>query len=782
MQKLKQGVVLLARSRRWRVEDTRPYDGCDLIVLTGAEAANIGQQCFLLSPFDTLEPIVARPRPRRVRVARWRAACRVLVRSESPPGNLRRAAAASIDLFPHQLEPALAIVRGLGARVLLADDVGLGKTMEAALVVAELRARGAADRVLILTPAGLRDQWHSELASRVNLEATVMDAAEVRRRLSTLPVGVNPWSTTPIAIASLDYAKRPEVLPAISSCRWDVLIVDEAHGVAGDSDRRRAAESLAAQAVYVLLLSATPHNGDTDAFAALCRMGAATSDGPILVFRRTRGEVRIGPGRKVRRLLVRSAPAEARVHRLLTRFIDAVARERGEDVRLAAGVLLKRACSSARSLEQSVERRLAVLDAGTAPDQASQLTLPLDVAGEVSAEDDVPQWHPDVRLDDPSKEQRMLNEIAAAARAAAAHETKVAAINRLLRRVREPIIVFTEYRDTLLNLAARLRRRSAVLHGGLTRPERSKAIAAFASAGVDLLLATDAAGEGLNLQQRCRVVVNVELPWNPMRLEQRIGRVDRIGQRRTVHAIHLVARGTVEVNMLARLRARVTRAQEEVGASDPLGSLATGAPGSQWPSTNLRNESCREAKRLTLVRSCPCGDDRQLALLAASGPWVARSRSSTTRSRLAGRTLLVFQATCEDGNGRIVESRIVSLAVADKSGRSLELARGDPRDPRLADVLQAALLEWQADSRRIHERFMSCRLAREEATALNRRSSPDLHQLQVGLFDRRAETASLLAMRRDERELSESSARLRALEAATELHLVEPCLLLVLVP
>src|SRR6185503_13968298 len=126
---------------------------------------------------------------------------------------------ARIDLLPHQLEPALALVRGLGSRVLLADDVGLGKTIQAGLAIAELRHGGAAERTLVLTPAGLREQWAAELADRFGLVPEVVDMADIRRRAAMLPIGLNPWSTVPLAIASIDYVKRPEVLPAVQACR-----------------------------------------------------------------------------------------------------------------------------------------------------------------------------------------------------------------------------------------------------------------------------------------------------------------------------------------------------------------------------------------------------------------------------------------------------------------------------------------------------------------------------------------------------------------------------------
>src|SRR6202011_4016265 len=125
--------------------------------------------------------------------------------------------------------------------------------------------------------------------------------------------------------------------------------------------------------------------------------------------------------------------------------------------------------------------------------------------------------------------------------------------------------------DTLLHVRLSLDVPFLVLHGGLTPRERASALAAFSGAPRTVLLATDAAGEGLNLHHSCRLVINLELPWNPMRLEQRIGRVDRIGQRRTVHAVHLIAGDTGEPRILARLMARIAQARADIDAPDPVG-------------------------------------------------------------------------------------------------------------------------------------------------------------------------------------------------------------------
>jgi SNF2 family DNA or RNA helicase len=545
----------------------------------------VGVERRVLTPFDTIERREPARTPRHVRAVRWRRALRALLAADAPPGALRTAAAARIELMPYQLEPAIAVVRGHGSRVLLADEVGLGKTIQAGLVVAELMTCGAIDRVLVLTPAGLRDQWAQELSDRYAIDALAVDGHVLRRRATELPVGVNPWTTCGVAIASIDYVKRPEVLPLVARSRWDALVVDEAHAVAGDSDRHAAVQALATQAAYVLLLTATPHSGDRKAFTALCEVGAIDDD-QLLVFRRSRQDVGIGTLRRVHALRVRSSDLERRMHARLTAYSNAIRAERTCAASLALSVLHKRALSSPWSLAQSVERRLAALlpslagvDAG-----AEQLALPLgDPHGELASADEPPAWPADLRLSDPRREQRLLEALASAARSAVRDDTKLKALTRLLRRAQESAVVFTEYRDTLLHVRDQLRTSTAMegpvilLHGGLGRDDRVAALDAFSRAPRAVLLATDAAAEGLNLHRRCRLVVNLELPWNPMRLEQRIGRVDRIGQPRTVHAFHLIASGTGEVRLRDRLRARIAVARAELGAPDPLGDDEDGA-------------------------------------------------------------------------------------------------------------------------------------------------------------------------------------------------------------
>jgi hypothetical protein len=187
---LRTGDLVHVRRQRWRVVDVRVYERCQLLALAGIEPGNRGLERRVLTPFDTVAANDREAALQFVRPQRWRRACRALLADDAPAAGLRAARSARIDLLPHQLEPALAILSGRGARVLLADDVGLGKTIQAGLIIAELRARGIAERVLIVTPAGLRDQWAEELSARFDITASI-DFATCGA-VATLPIGVNP--------------------------------------------------------------------------------------------------------------------------------------------------------------------------------------------------------------------------------------------------------------------------------------------------------------------------------------------------------------------------------------------------------------------------------------------------------------------------------------------------------------------------------------------------------------------------------------------------------------
>lgn len=785
---LRAGDRVRVRRQRWRVVKVQSYPACQVATLTGACGLNAGVKTCLITPFDVIEPIVRRVRTRLVGARRWRRVCRSLIASHGPADRLQTAHRARIDLLQHQLEPALAIVRGLACRVLIADEVGLGKTIQAGLIMSELRARAVVDRVLVLTPAGLREQWAAELTDRFGLAPTIMDMAGVRKRAAELPVGLNPWSTIPVAVASFDYIKRPEVLPAVESCRWDLVVVDEAHGVTAGSDRRDAVGALCSRASYVVLLTATPHNGSRAAFDSLCEIGAQPND-RFLVFRRSREEASLARGRTVHRLFVRPGAAERLMHARLADFTRAVAAEGGGRTRsgwLALTVLHKRSLSSARSLAQSIARRLCTLGAAELDAYGQQLSLPLvDSTGELEPADEPPSWQAPA-LADEAVEYRLLKAVADAAGRAAPTETKVACLERLLRRLdrlQEAVIVFTEYRDTLVHLRHALPFECAILHGGLTREERRAELDSFTTGRLRVLLATDAAGEGLNLHGTCRVVVNLELPWNPMRLEQRIGRVDRIGQRQRVHVFHLIARDTGETRILEYLKGKLARARADIAAPNPLGDLdedhdheqaiaravagieppgdtsgAAGDPGASAIAgvpVRLASEAAREHQRLVLARTFSDRTDDQAA--ADEDRLAAFTRRTKTKAWLRGRVLAVLYAFLEDDHGRSVASRLIPVFAR----RSSELvpARSRSMVERLADALEAAASietddrEWRDSAARVHEAFSAARRERDTAilAGLSRHTPPT----QVGLFDMRAprgaaERASHIAELKDD--------------------------------
>jgi SNF2 family DNA or RNA helicase len=485
-------------------------------------------------------------------------------------GELRAAGAARIDLFAFQLEPALAVVRGLATRLLIADEVGLGKTIQAGLVIAELQERGWCDRALVLTPAGLREQWADELARRFGLRAVILDADTLRAFTAGLPTAINPWSMHDVVLASFDFVKQPEVLEPAASVLWDLLVVDEAHQVAAAPARVEAVRMLGERARHVVLLSASPHSGDDRAYTSLCEIGRLHRDDEIVLFRRTRAAVGFELKRRVHLLSVRLTNDEMRMHHLLGVYAGRVwrigARRRNAELRLVAIILSKRALSSATALRLSVERRLSLL--GGSDVYPHQNSLPFDVT------DDAPSLGTPA-FERPDDESAALTEILTVATRASADERKLAALRRILRRANEPAVVFTEYRDALNMLETSLGdlRSISLLHGGLDRHQRAEAVSSFNAGRTDLLLATDAGAEGLNLHHRCRLVINLELPWSPTRLEQRIGRVDRLGQLRTVHAIHLLARDTNEQIVLARLLRRVDRIRRALPSfHDPLSS------------------------------------------------------------------------------------------------------------------------------------------------------------------------------------------------------------------
>ncbi len=551
---------------------TTSYDTAAVLDVVGCGSGNAGVTTRFLIPFEQVDRQHAAPPPRVVPAARWRHAARaVLAGASESPVTLRTAARAAIRVMPFQLEPALALLGGSASRILIADDVGLGKTVQAGLILAELLERNAEARAIVVCPAALREQWQTELRDRFALPAAIIDAAYLSRAQLNVAARINPWSAHALVITSIDYLKRPEVIRALETLVWDAAVFDEAHALAGRSDRAGAAALVAERARQVVMLTATPHSGDERAFQRLCTLGDLAPTFPLLLFRRRRRDVGLAADRRTIWLPVTPTAAEAAMHRGLASYARRVWASQhtpASPAGLAMSVLTRRACSSAASFLRSLQRRAALLSQAETPGEL-QLALPF---GDADADDEPGRELAAPGLASRREELLVLADLMQLAERAAGGESKIAVLHRLLRRTAQPALVFTEYRDTLTSLAAEFAALCPLqLHGGMTPRERREAARGFTAGSARLLLATDAASEGLNLHQRCRLVVNLELPWTPMRLEQRIGRIDRIGQVRRVHAVHLVAATSSEQTVVARLLSRLD------AASGALGETVLGA-------------------------------------------------------------------------------------------------------------------------------------------------------------------------------------------------------------
>jgi len=815
------GELVAVRGAIWRLRSQTIHADCTELELEPDSPVRCPDlpTRVLLEPFDRPEPIARVTVPVVVTRRAWMVALLDALSGEQRCDLLSAPVAAAIDIFPYQFEPALAMtVRGV-PRVLLADAVGLGKTIQAALVIAELLARRALQRALVLTPSGLRDQWAGELRDRFGLEPTVADAAWLRAARADLPASVNPWSVGNLIIASIDFVKRPDVFRGLDRLDWDIVVIDEAHAASSDSQRRAAAHELARRARRVLLLTATPHSGDGSAFDALCRIGAAAGDEPIVLFRRSRTDVGFRISRRVHLLPVRQTDAERDLHRRLLAYVRRIWRERrgeaGSDARLATIVLLKRAFSSVASLAESLEFRLAHL-AEPVSALIAQLDLPLDP--DTSTLDETPVVSlVSAGFDDEHDERRVLTSLVELARAAVATDSKARVLARVVRRVSEPCIVFTEYRDTLTAIERALPAgvSRAILHGGLDRVSRAEAVRLFVSGDARVLLATDAGGEGLNLQATCRLVINLELPWNPIRLEQRIGRVDRIGQRRTVHAINLVAADTHEASLLARLVHRLECIRDTLGSADevlgPGGDMTiarvladdpdAAAPWSQQPvltpappasqveRVSLGEEVVRQiahvierrAVRAALARRTrPRSGGRGRAAGRRGSPKVAAVSVRRLRGRLAQPgALAVYRATTVDEAGRLVDGALLPLftpfMLPHLSRRSdvVAMARKWLSEfrPNLDALALRSATERLDRTDDMHRREMTAGLSRSRAQGLV--SIGEGLMIQGGLFDRRTEREAEQRRRRTEDEEPSVAVSAMARGAATDLALAE---------
>jgi superfamily II DNA or RNA helicase len=461
-------------------------------------------------------------------------------------------AAQGVTVYPHQVKTVKTVLHQMRGRALLCDEVGLGKTVEAGLLTMEYLLRGLVKRILILTPPSLVHQWQEEMSQKFNQDFITSDSDEFAAS------GDEAWSHFPYIIASIDLAKRAERMKKVFSIRFDLVIVDEAH-------RLRRRNTAAWQLVngldkkYILLLTATPVQNDLDELFNLITLLKP-------------GQLKTA--REFHKLFVDQSdhlkPQHADQLRLLVSQV--MVRNR----RSSTGINFTRRHAQVVSTEMTAEeehlyRLLMALVRQFYPQNQMPLsrfaltTLQMELGSSPVAI--VPTLEHLLQDSLTPLQKIQLSEILESARGLR-QSAKLAALRRTLASLgNEKVVIFTRYLATLQWLKESLKEYPLVTyHGGLSARQKDESIEHFHQAA-RILLSTDSGGEGRNLQF-CHIMFNFDLPWNPMRIEQRIGRLSRIGQQKDVYIFNLSIRGTVEDQIIEILDRKINMFELVVGELD----------------------------------------------------------------------------------------------------------------------------------------------------------------------------------------------------------------------
>ena len=548
--------------------------------------------------------------------------------------------------LPHQLRALSRAIANDRVRYLLADEVGLGKTIEAGLILRELKLRGLVKRTLVIAPKGLVSQWVSEMRFHFGEDFHLVlpeDIKTLKRITPATGLGngekgnhgqealpANAWQLFSQVVVPIDSVKplekrrgwtsaqlnehNRERFEDLISAGWDLVIVDEAHRLGGSTDqvaRFKLGQGLAEAAPYLLLLSATPHQGKTDAFHRLVSLIDAKEFPDISSVTRERVQPHVIRTEKRRAIDAEGKPLfkprrtqlipvswedrhrnQKILYEAVTEYVRDGYNQAMQEKRSYIGFLMilmqRLVVSSTSAIRTTLERRLEAL---ATPQQ--QLTLfPLASEEEWSDLDGQEQIEVLIRtrlkaLKNERAEVKLLLDAAARCEQIGPDAKAEALLDWLYRLQSEEndpelkALVFTEFVPTQEMLRRFLTERGfsvVCLNGSMEMDDRKRVQDAFAK-DVRILISTDAGGEGLNLQF-CHVVINFDIPWNPMRLEQRIGRVDRIGQAHVVRAINFVFEGSVEHRVREVLEQKLAVIFEEFGI-DKTGDVLDSAQASQ---------------------------------------------------------------------------------------------------------------------------------------------------------------------------------------------------------
>lgn len=519
---------------------------------------------------------------------RLRVLAHALLHWDQNTGALSR---LGVDPLPHQIHLVHRILADGNLNWLIADDVGLGKTIEVGMLLNALFRRRGFERVLIVTPAGLVKQWQEELREKFGMEDFVIYGDNVQIDHPS------HWHLYPRMITSIDRLKHPNHREVLKSCPdWSMVVFDEAHKLTrqqygykfAKSQRFELAEALRSRAEYFLFLSATPHQGRDDAFKALLELlrpemietlRASSSVDPSwlneCVFRNRKIQVTdaegefVFKGQHTTAIEIPREPEDEAFDEALQTYLEsgyAAAERRGNKGRAIGFVMTvfrKLAASSPQAILRSLERRLLRIDEA------------LELEGEVDAEDERFRGELEEQRASNARgaffrgEREMLLELIEEAGTMVERDTKMTGfIEHILANVlehnpREKLVIFTEYRATQEALVEALGKRFGAgrvvcINGSKKLSEKRDAVRRFNTQdSVQFLVSTEAGGEGLNMHHQCHHLVNYDLPWNPMRLVQRVGRIYRYGQTKRVIVLNLHAPSTLDGHIVQMMYARI---------------------------------------------------------------------------------------------------------------------------------------------------------------------------------------------------------------------------------
>ena len=483
---------------------------------------------------------------------------RMLANAASFQELLGAAALHGVESLPYQLETVRRVLRVLRGRALLADEVGLGKTIEALMVLRKYQLRGMVRRALILAPPSLTRHWRGELESKAEIEVHSTDDVRFRNEPDAL------WRSSGVVVASLAIARSVRHAPRVQAQPWDLVVVDEAHHL---KNRTTLAHRLVngLESRFLLLLTATPvetHLEEIFNLVTLLTPGQLTTPAE---FRRSfvdpKDPTRPRDAERLRRLLgevmVRNTRAQCGLA-LPPRFVETIAVEPLPEERAAYEEVVALLREHPRSGPARLAAATLLLEAGSSP---AAVRSTLEKIASSASHDEALR----------SGAGRIAERIRRVARC-----RKLEALLQIVGANDSRVLVFTRYRRTAEYVAAAVRElgvKTESFHGGMSSAERHAAVEHF-RAGARALVATDISGEGQNLQF-CSTLVNFDLPWNPGQIEQRIGRLHRMGQTEAVRVFNLCAKGTVEERVLDVLDRRLHLFELVVGEMDMvLGSLA----------------------------------------------------------------------------------------------------------------------------------------------------------------------------------------------------------------